>query len=140
LATPPVSSFTARTLRTHPAIVAHGVRLNLEADSLNAAVAQCRKNIGIDCPGEDHLRHFQGSIVRDATTVDDRLCDAHLGSQFTELLATAMDHADTYADLMQQRQFLSQGIEIVVILGSFARELDHKGLALKTLNVRQRLA
>jgi oxepin-CoA hydrolase/3-oxo-5,6-dehydrosuberyl-CoA semialdehyde dehydrogenase len=31
-------SATARTLRTHPAIVGHGVRLNLEADSLNAAV------------------------------------------------------------------------------------------------------
>ncbi|HMG56068.1 MAG TPA: aldehyde dehydrogenase family protein, partial [Kofleriaceae bacterium] len=29
---------TARTLRTHPVIVGHGVRLNLEADSLNAAV------------------------------------------------------------------------------------------------------
>src|SRR5215831_10886604 len=29
---------TARMLRDHPVIVAHGVRLNLEADSLNAAV------------------------------------------------------------------------------------------------------
>src|SRR5262245_1453789 len=29
---------TARMLRTHPVIVEHGVRLNLEADSLNAAV------------------------------------------------------------------------------------------------------
>jgi oxepin-CoA hydrolase/3-oxo-5,6-dehydrosuberyl-CoA semialdehyde dehydrogenase len=32
------SSATARMLRTHPAIVAHAVRLNVEADSLNAAV------------------------------------------------------------------------------------------------------
>jgi 3,4-dehydroadipyl-CoA semialdehyde dehydrogenase len=31
-------SATARLLRTHPAIVGHAVRLNIEADSLNAAV------------------------------------------------------------------------------------------------------
>jgi len=31
-------SDTARMLRTHPAVVAHAVRLNIEADSLNAAV------------------------------------------------------------------------------------------------------
>ncbi|HEX2690913.1 MAG TPA: 3,4-dehydroadipyl-CoA semialdehyde dehydrogenase [Kofleriaceae bacterium] len=31
-------SATARMLRTHPAIVGHAVRLNIEADSLNAAV------------------------------------------------------------------------------------------------------
>ena len=60
------------------------------------------------CAGEDHLRHFQRRVVSHATAFDDRLLDAHLRSQFAELLAAAVDDADANADLMQQRQLFRE--------------------------------
>lgn len=64
-------SATARTLRTHPAIVGHGVRLNIEADSLNAAI------LGPDVAltGEAGAL-FLVDVVRDMTQKTGQKCTA----------------------------------------------------------------
>jgi 3,4-dehydroadipyl-CoA semialdehyde dehydrogenase len=64
-------SATARVLRTHPAIVAHGVRLNLEADSLNAAVLAP----DVSLTGETGAL-FVFDVVRDMTQKTGQKCTA----------------------------------------------------------------
>jgi oxepin-CoA hydrolase/3-oxo-5,6-dehydrosuberyl-CoA semialdehyde dehydrogenase len=62
---------TARMLRTHPAVVAHGVRLNLEADSLNAAVLAP----DVELTGETGAL-FLFDVVRDMTQKTGQKCTA----------------------------------------------------------------
>src|SRR4029078_959702 len=64
-------SATARVLRTHPAIVAHGVRLNLEADSLNAHVLAP----DVSLTGETGAL-FVFDVVRDMTQKTGQKCTA----------------------------------------------------------------
>lgn len=64
-------SATARMLRSHPAIVAHGVRLNLEADSLNAAVLAP----DVELTGETGAL-FLVDVVRDMTQKTGQKCTA----------------------------------------------------------------
>jgi len=64
-------SSTARTLRTHPKIVEHGVRLNIEADSLNAAI------LGPDVDlGSEAGALFLADVVRDMTQKTGQKCTA----------------------------------------------------------------
>jgi len=64
-------SATARTLRTHKQIVEHGVRLNIEADSLNAAV------LGPDVDlGSEAGTLFLADVVRDMTQKTGQKCTA----------------------------------------------------------------
>jgi 3,4-dehydroadipyl-CoA semialdehyde dehydrogenase len=62
---------TARMLRTHPAVVAHGVRLNLEADSLNAAVLAP----DVELTGETGAL-FLVDVARDTTQKTGQKCTA----------------------------------------------------------------
>ncbi|HEX4420317.1 MAG TPA: 3,4-dehydroadipyl-CoA semialdehyde dehydrogenase [Kofleriaceae bacterium] len=64
-------SATARTLRSHPAIVAHGVRLNIEADSLNAAVLAPDVALTSEAGGL-----FLADVVRDMTQKTGQKCTA----------------------------------------------------------------
>ncbi|HTR52889.1 MAG TPA: 3,4-dehydroadipyl-CoA semialdehyde dehydrogenase [Kofleriaceae bacterium] len=64
-------SATARTLRTHAKIVEHGVRLNLEADSLNAAVLAP----DVELTGETGAL-FLADVVRDMTQKTGQKCTA----------------------------------------------------------------
>lgn len=64
-------SATAATLRAHPAIVRHGVRLNVEADSLNAAVLAP----DVDLTGELGGL-FLADVVRDMTQKTGQKCTA----------------------------------------------------------------
>ncbi len=64
-------SATARTLRAHPAIVAHNVRLNLEADSLNAAVLGPDVDLGSEAGGL-----FLADVARDMTQKSGQKCTA----------------------------------------------------------------
>lgn len=64
-------SETARTLRAHPAVLAHGVRVNVEADSLNAAV------LGPDVElGSETGRLFLADVARDMTQKTGQKCTA----------------------------------------------------------------
>ncbi len=64
-------SSTARTLRTHAKIVEHGVRLNIEADSLNAAI------LGPDVDlGSEAGNLFLADVVRDMTQKTGQKCTA----------------------------------------------------------------
>ncbi|HEY5921524.1 MAG TPA: 3,4-dehydroadipyl-CoA semialdehyde dehydrogenase [Kofleriaceae bacterium] len=64
-------SATARTLRTHAKIIEHGVRLNLEADSLNAAI------LGPDVDlGSEAGALFIADVVRDMTQKTGQKCTA----------------------------------------------------------------
>jgi 3,4-dehydroadipyl-CoA semialdehyde dehydrogenase len=64
-------SATARMLRTHPAIVGHAIRLNIEADSLNAAVlapdVELTSEVGA---------LFVADVVRDMTQKTGQKCTA----------------------------------------------------------------
>jgi 3,4-dehydroadipyl-CoA semialdehyde dehydrogenase len=64
-------SATARMLRTHPAIVGHGVRLNLEADSLNAAVLAPDVELSSEAGAL-----FVVDVVRDMTQKTGQKCTA----------------------------------------------------------------
>ena len=86
------SSQTARTLRTHPAIVRHAVRLNVEADSLNAAIL----GPDIDLAGEAG-NLFVGDIVRDMTQKTGQKCTA-----IRRVLVPADKLADVH-DAMRER-------------------------------------
>jgi oxepin-CoA hydrolase/3-oxo-5,6-dehydrosuberyl-CoA semialdehyde dehydrogenase len=62
---------TAKTLRVHPRIVAHGVRLNIEADSLNAAI------LGPDVElGSETGALFVADVARDITQKTGQKCTA----------------------------------------------------------------
>jgi 3,4-dehydroadipyl-CoA semialdehyde dehydrogenase len=64
-------SSTARTLRTHPKIIEHGVRLNIEADSLNAAI------LGPDVELSSEVGAlFLADVVRDMTQKTGQKCTA----------------------------------------------------------------
>ncbi len=64
-------SATARSLRTHAKIVEHGVRLNIEADSLNAAV------LGPDVElSSEAGALFLADVVRDMTQKTGQKCTA----------------------------------------------------------------
>ena len=64
-------SSTARTLRTHGKIIEHGVRLNIEADSLNAAI------LGPDVELTSEAGAlFLADIVRDMTQKTGQKCTA----------------------------------------------------------------
>jgi oxepin-CoA hydrolase/3-oxo-5,6-dehydrosuberyl-CoA semialdehyde dehydrogenase len=64
-------SATARTLRTHGKIVEHGVRLNIEADSLNAAI------LGPDVDLTSEAGNlFLADVVRDMTQKTGQKCTA----------------------------------------------------------------
>ncbi len=65
------SSDTARMLRGHPRVVAESVRVNIEADSLNAAV------LGPDVsPGTETWNLFLADVVRDMTQKTGQKCTA----------------------------------------------------------------
>ncbi|HUJ62411.1 MAG TPA: 3,4-dehydroadipyl-CoA semialdehyde dehydrogenase [Kofleriaceae bacterium] len=64
-------SATAHTLRAHPRIAAHGVRLNVEADSLNAAVLGPDVELG----GETGAL-LLADVVRDMTQKTGQKCTA----------------------------------------------------------------
>jgi 3,4-dehydroadipyl-CoA semialdehyde dehydrogenase len=64
-------SSTARMLRTHPRIVEHGVRLNIEADSLNAAILAP----DVDLSSETGAL-FLADVVRDMTQKTGQKCTA----------------------------------------------------------------
>jgi 3,4-dehydroadipyl-CoA semialdehyde dehydrogenase len=65
------SSDTARALRSHPRVVGDGVRVNIEADSLNAAV------LAPDvAPGSEAWALFVADVVRDMTQKTGQKCTA----------------------------------------------------------------
>lgn len=64
-------SSTARTLRTHHKIIEHGVRLNIEADSLNAAIL----GPDVDLTSEAGAL-FLADVVRDMTQKTGQKCTA----------------------------------------------------------------
>jgi len=65
------SADTGRRLRSHPAIVAHSVRFNMEADSLNAAI------LGADAaPGSEEFDLFVKEVVREMTAKAGQKCTA----------------------------------------------------------------
>jgi oxepin-CoA hydrolase/3-oxo-5,6-dehydrosuberyl-CoA semialdehyde dehydrogenase len=64
-------SATARTLRTHERIVGSSVRLNIEADSLNAAILAP----DVD-PGSETFGLFIADVVRDMTQKTGQKCTA----------------------------------------------------------------
>lgn len=65
------SAETGRVLRTHPALVAAGVRINVEADSLNAAV------LGPDvASGSETYALFLREVVREITQKSGQKCTA----------------------------------------------------------------
>jgi oxepin-CoA hydrolase/3-oxo-5,6-dehydrosuberyl-CoA semialdehyde dehydrogenase len=65
------SSATARTLRSHPSVVARGARLNIEADSMNAAVLAPDVELTSEAGAL-----FLADVVRDMTQKTGQKCTA----------------------------------------------------------------
>jgi len=64
-------SETARQVKGHPSVVAHNVRVNVEADSLNVSI------LGPDvAPGSDTFQMFVNDAVRDLTQKAGQKCTA----------------------------------------------------------------
>ena len=83
---------TAQMLRTHPGIAAHGVRLNLEADSLNAAVLAPDVDLG-----SETAALFLVDVVRDMTQKTGQKCTA-----IRRVLVPA-DRLGDIAELLRER-------------------------------------
>ncbi|RTL58151.1 MAG: 3,4-dehydroadipyl-CoA semialdehyde dehydrogenase [Rhodocyclaceae bacterium] len=65
------SADTARTIRTHPAVVRGGVRINVEADSVNSAI------LGTDAqPGSAEFDLLVKEVVREMTVKTGQKCTA----------------------------------------------------------------
>jgi oxepin-CoA hydrolase/3-oxo-5,6-dehydrosuberyl-CoA semialdehyde dehydrogenase len=65
------SAVTGRKLKTHPVIVEHAVRFNMEADSLNCAI------LGPDAtPGTEEFDLFVKEVVREMTSKAGQKCTA----------------------------------------------------------------
>ncbi len=65
------SADTARTLRQHPAVLSHGVRVNAETDSLNSAL------LGPDAaPGSEAFASMVREVVREMTIKAGQKCTA----------------------------------------------------------------
>ena len=65
------SAETGRKLKTHPAIVAHSVRFNMEADSLNCCI------LGPDShPGTEEFKLFIREVSREMTVKSGQKCTA----------------------------------------------------------------
>ena len=85
-------SATARMLRAHPGIVGHGVRLTIEADSLNAAV------LGPDVELTSETGSlFLADVVRDMTQKTGQKCTA-----IRRVLVPAGREADVF-DVLRER-------------------------------------
>ena len=131
-------SATARTLRTHPAIIAHAVRLNIEADSLNAAILGPDVELSSEVGGL-----FLADVVRDMTQKTGQKCTAirrvlvpsdrmvEVGDAMRERLARIKvgdptDHGVTMGPLatLQQRDNVRAGIARL----AEATEAIHGGL------------
>jgi oxepin-CoA hydrolase/3-oxo-5,6-dehydrosuberyl-CoA semialdehyde dehydrogenase len=86
------SSATAQTLRGHKNVIAHSVRLNIEADSLNAAV------LGPDVDlGSETGQLFLLDVVRDMTQKTGQKCTA-----IRRVLVPADKHDDVAAALSER--------------------------------------
>ncbi len=85
-------SDTARAVRAHPAIVRHNVRVNIEADSLNASV------LGPDAqPGSDTFQMFVNDVARDMVQKAGQKCTA------VRRVFVSRDHADAAIEALVDR-------------------------------------
>jgi 3,4-dehydroadipyl-CoA semialdehyde dehydrogenase len=85
-------SATARTLRAHPKIIEHSIRLNIEADSLNAAVLGPDVELSSETGGL-----FIADVVKDMTQKTGQKCTA-----IRRVLVPAGKEADV-AEAMKER-------------------------------------
>ncbi len=132
-----LAGFAIQDLFGRPSFGVHDVAVNSgQANRFGSAITQRREDVGVDLSRENHLGHLQGRIVGDAPAFDDRLLNAHPRGEFAQLLAAAMDHADSYANLMQQGQLFRQRTQVFSIFGRLSGKLDDKSLTLKALDVR----
>jgi 3,4-dehydroadipyl-CoA semialdehyde dehydrogenase len=86
------SSQTARLLRGHPRVIAEGVRINIEADSLNGAVLAPDVE-----PGSETWQLFVADVVRDMTQKTGQKCTA-----IRRVLVPA-ERAGDVADALRER-------------------------------------
>ena len=85
-------SATARAIRGHARVIAHSVRLNVEADSLNAAVLAP----GVEIGGET-WNLFVADVIRDLTQKAGQKCTA-----IRRVLVPAEREADVHAALIEK--------------------------------------
>jgi 3,4-dehydroadipyl-CoA semialdehyde dehydrogenase len=64
------SAATAAKIKTHPSVVAHSVRVNIEADSLNSAI------LGADAPGTQPFELLVKEVVKEMTQKAGQKCTA----------------------------------------------------------------
>jgi 3,4-dehydroadipyl-CoA semialdehyde dehydrogenase len=88
------SGSTGQQIRSHRAVVAHNVAVNVEADSLNASV------LGPDVePGSDTWTMFLGEVVREMTQKAGQKCTA-----IRRILVPAAHEAEVRAELVARLQ------------------------------------
>ena len=87
------SAATAAKIKTHPAVVAHSVRVNIEADSLNSAI------LGGDAPGTQPFELLVKEVAKEMTQKAGQKCTAirrilvprKSFASFSEALAAALE-------------------------------------------------
>lgn len=86
------SGDTGRKIKGHPAVLRHNVRVNVEADSLNAAI------LGPDVEvGSDTFEMFAADVVRDMTQKAGQKCTA------TRRIFIAKDRVDDVLEVLTDR-------------------------------------
>src|SRR5882672_6578941 len=104
-----LAGFAIHDLFRWPALGMNNIAVDTRKTyGLNSAMTQRGQNVRIDLAGKDHLGHLQSGVVGYAPAFDNYLLHAHQRGQVAELFAATVHHAQAYAQLMHQSEFLSQ--------------------------------
>ena len=89
---------------------------------------------------EHHLDHVHGRGVRHPHALDELALPAELLQQVVDLRSAAVHHHRVHADELKQYYVVSEALLQRAVGHGVAAELDDDGLAVETLDIRQRLA
>ncbi len=93
----------------------------------------------IDQPPQHHLHHIQRFIIGDPHALDELALLADPLQQLTDLRSTAVNHHRIHPDQFEQHHIARKFFLKRDFRHGISPVLDHDGLAMKTLDVGQRL-
>ena len=117
----------------------HAAVLAGQANGLAAMSIDQVYDFLVDESAEDHLDDIHGLAIRYPHALDELGFLAYALEQLIDLRATTMDHNGIDADEFQQHDVAREAALEVVVDHRIAAVLDDHGLAVKALNIRQRL-
>ena len=110
-----------------------------QPDGRDALPAQRGEDVGVDLPGEDHLRHVERRLVGDPAAADHYGLEAQAALHLGRLRPAAVDQDDADAHVRQERDVARERAQRLRVRGDLAPELHHHRALLVVAEVGQRL-